>query len=82
MLYLNPETQNPHHEVGMSQIAKDAALVKNVMQCMETNPFSTADQEHLVNTFTGQVANDEVQNHLTAVKETGQATLQRYIKED
>ena len=80
MLDLDNETMNLHHEAGKAKVVSDAALVERVIECFDENPF-TADHERLVNISTGQVASDEVQAHLTSVKEIGQLALDNAIKE-
>lgn len=59
MLHLH--SANSHHESGPKRVARDSELVQKVMAALESNPF-TDSTTNLINVFTGQQAEHEVQD--------------------
>jgi len=59
MLHLH--SANSHHESGPTRVARDSELVQKVMAALESNPF-TDSTTNLINVFTGQQAEHEVQD--------------------
>lgn len=47
MLYLSPETENPHHEASTAQAFQESEHICNLMAAVETNSFKV-DSDHLL----------------------------------
>ena len=68
MLHLN--SANAHHECGQTRVEMDAEKVFNVMAAVEANLFTTTHSS-IISISTGQRAVQQVEDHLTNVKELG-----------